>query len=206
MLHYDAVQGYGKINFTAATLGADLISVSAHKLHGPKGTGALYVKKGTKMFSLHLGGGQEKGVRSGTESTPLIAGFGKAVEFNFSSMEKDVQQMKAVRDYCMGTLTDQIPSAVIHSNKQGAPHIVNFSLPGLSNNEVVDYLSSREISISSAAACKSNHSRGPSMLESLGFSRSLADSALRVSLSPHNTESDINELVGVLKEYLQKTL
>ncbi|MEH7115727.1 cysteine desulfurase family protein [Neobacillus niacini] len=203
LLHCDAVQGYGKVPFTAASLGADLISISAHKIHGPKGVGALYVKNGTKMFSCILGGGQENGLRSGTENTPFISAFGEAVRIKFSTMQKDISHMKALRDYCMELIVAQIPKAVLNSNQQGAPHIVNFSLPGLSNRKIVEFLDSRDIFISSAAACKSKtaFSRGPSVLESLGVSRALADSALRISFSYLTTKSDIDTLVQTLVEY-----
>lgn len=201
LLHCDAVQGYGKLNFTAASIGADLISISAHKIHGPKGAGALYVKKTTKMFSIILGGGQEHGLRSGTENTPFISAFGDAVRITCSTMQEDISHMKELRDYCIDALVKQIPKAVINSNKQGAPHIVNFSLPGLNNKKVVQFLDSRDIFISSAAACKSNNSRGSSVLESLGFSRALSESALRVSFSYLNTKSDIDTLMQTLVEY-----
>jgi cysteine desulfurase len=201
LLHCDAVQGYGKIDFTADSLGADLISISAHKIHGPKGIGALYVKKGTKMFSTILGGGQESGLRSGTENTPFIAAFGEATQITFSHMQKDILHMAGLRDYCIDAITAQIPKAVINSSPQGAPHIVNFSLPGLDNKNVVEFLDQRDIFISSAAACKSNHSRGPSVLESLGLNRALADSALRISFSYKNTKREIDILLETLVEY-----
>lgn len=203
LLHCDAVQGYGKFPFTASCIGADLISVSAHKIHGPKGVGALYVKNGTKMFSSILGGGQENGLRSGTENTPFISGFGEAVRIKFSTMQKDFLHMKELRDYCMEMIVNYIPQAVLNSNKLGAPHIVNFSLPGLENKKVVEFLDSRDIFISSAAACKSKspYSRGPSVLESLGVSRALADSALRISFSHLTTKSDIDTLLKTLVEY-----
>lgn len=189
------------MDFTAASLGADLISISAHKIHGPKGIGALYVKKGIQMFSLHLGGGQEHGLRSGTESTPLISGFGEAVRVTFSHMQEDIRYMKELRDYCMDQTKKRIPQAVIHSTKLGAPHIVNFSLPGIKNKDAVEFLSSKDIFISMAAACKSNHSRGPSVLESLGLSRALADSSLRISFSYLNTKNDIDILMDMLVKY-----
>lgn len=199
LLHCDAVQGYGKINFTAASLGADLISISAHKIHGPKGVGALYVRNGVNMFSLQLGGGQENGLRSGTESIPLIAGFAEAARLTFANRMKDIAHMTKLRNYCIDQLRTRIPAAVIHSNKSGAPHIVHFSLLGKVNREVVEYLSSKDIFISSAAACKGNRSRGPSMLESLGLSRELADSSLRVSFSYLNQFKDIDALVEALE-------
>lgn len=204
LLHCDAVQAYGKLQFTAASLGADLISVSAHKIHGPKGAGALYVKKGTNMFTTILGGGQERGLRSGTENTPAIAGFGDAVRITFSNIEKDIAHMKELRDYCIDAIREQIPAAVINSNHLGAPHIVNFSLPGFNNKKVVEFLDHRDIFISSAAACKSNHSRGPSVLESLGLSRELAESALRVSFSHNNTKGNIDMLIEALLDYYRQ--
>ncbi|WP_318504126.1 cysteine desulfurase family protein [Bacillus sp. T3] len=201
LLHCDAVQGYGKIDFTAASLGADLISISAHKIHGPKGIGALYVREGVNMFSLHLGGGQENGLRSGTESTPLIAGFAEAARLTHANRAENIAHMTRLRDYCIQQLITRIPSAVINSSKKGAPHIVHFSLPGLENQEVVKYLSSKDIFISSAAACKGNRSRGPAMLESIGLSRELADSSLRVSFSYLNRVGDVDALVETLVEY-----
>lgn len=201
LLHCDAVQGYGKLPFTASSIGADLISISAHKIHGVKGAGALYVKKGTKLFTTMFGGGQERGLRSGTESTPLIAAFGEAVRVTFARLQEDIFHMAKLRDYCIERISKSIPTAVINSSKEGAPHIVNFSLPGTRNKEVVQFLDSKGIYISSGASCKSNHSRGPAMLESLGLSRALADSALRVSFSAMNTKNDINILVQALEEY-----
>lgn len=204
ILHCDAVQGYGKIKFSAPELGVDLLSISAHKIHGPKGVGALYVKNGTKMFSVNLGGGQERGLRSGTESVPLIAGFGEAVKIMFSNFEKDTAHLKKLRNYCLDRIKKMLPGAVINSAKDGAPHIVNISLPGLANRDVLEFLDSRGIFVSSAAACKSNHSRGPSVLESLGISRDLANSALRISFSYLNTEQDVDVLMSTLLEYCQQ--
>lgn len=200
LLHCDAVQSFGKLSFSAASSGADLISVSAHKIHGVKGAGALYVKTGSKIAPIIFGGGQERGLRSGTESSPLIAAFGEAVRITFANMLNDIPQMAGLRDYCMDAITDRLPEAVIHSTKQGAPHIVNFSLPGLKNQAVVHFLDGRGICIASGAACKSNHTRGPSVLESLGLSRALADSALRVSFSPLNAKSDVDALMEGLVE------
>lgn len=204
LLHCDAVQGYGKLDFTAASIGADLISISAHKIHGVKGAGALYVREGIEIFPILFGGGQEKGLRSGTESSPLIAAFGEAARITFENLENNHFYLSDLRNYCMDEIARRLPNAVIHSTKQGAPHIVNFSLPGLKNKRVVQYLDAKGIYVGSGAACKSNHSRGPSMLESLGLSRSLADSALRVSFSTMNTRREIDMLVGTLVQCWQE--
>lgn len=205
LLHCDAVQGFGKLPFTATSVGADLISLSAHKIHGVKGTGALYVKKGINMYTIMFGGGQERGLRSGTESTPLIAAFGEAARLTFTNLSDDISYMTGLRDYCIQAIADKLPRAVINSNNQGAPHIVNFSLPGIKNETVVHYLDGKGIYISSGAACKSNHTRGPSVLESLGLSRALAESALRISFSPTNTKSDIDALIEALVEFCRRS-
>lgn len=202
LFHCDAVQAYGKLDFTADEIGADLISISAHKINGIKGSGALYVKEGTNIFATMFGGGQEFGLRSGTESTPLIAGFGEAVRITFKNLQKNITQMEKLRNYCLQQLMELVPEAVINSTKNGAPHIVNFSLPQFKNSDVVQYLSNNKIYIGSGAACKSNHSRGPSMLESLGLSRELANSALRISFTEQNSFQEIDTLIV----YLQKLL
>jgi cysteine desulfurase len=201
LLHCDAVQGFGKLPFTAHGIGADLISISAHKIHGVKGAGALYVKHGVNMHTILFGGGQERGLRSGTESSPLIAAFGEAARLTFANLKQDIAHMTRLRDYCLQAIAEKIPMAVINSSRQGAPHIVNISLPGIANQTIVHYLDDKGIYISSGAACKSNHTRGPSVLESLGLSRMLADSALRISFSPMNTKNDIDALVKALAEY-----
>ena len=199
LLHCDAVQGYGKLFFDAAGCGADLISVSAHKIHGVKGAGALYVKRGVAMEPIVFGGGQEGGLRSGTESSPLIAAFGEAVRIAFGGMPEAVKRMVKLRDYCLEAIAAEIPAAVLNSDKQGAPHIVNFSLPPVKSQVMVDYMSNKGIYLSGGAACKSNYARGPSVLESLGLSRQLAESALRVSFSAANTELEIERFITVLR-------
>ncbi|MCD8510103.1 MAG: cysteine desulfurase [Bacillus sp. (in: Bacteria)] len=206
LVHCDAVQGYGKIPFTVESLGADLITISGHKIHGPKGIGALYVKGGTRLYSLNLGGGQEQGLRSGTENTAFAAGLGEAVRLSFADLDKNRDRMSKLRDYCMDKVATAIPRAVINSTKEGVPHIVNLSLSGLSNKEVVEYLDKHNIFISSAAACKAiskETARGPSMLESLLGSRELADSAIRISFSPMNTREEVDQLVERLMEYCE---
>lgn len=206
LVHCDAVQGYGKIPFTAASLGADLITISGHKIHGPKGIGALCVKEGTRLFSLNLGGGQEQGLRSGTENTAFAAGLEEAVRLTFTDLEKNRDHMSWLRDYCMDKVTTRLPWVVINSTKEGAPHIVNLSLPGVSNKGVVEYLDENNIYISSAAACKAiskEAARGLSMLESLLGSRELADSAIRISFSTMSTKEEVDQLVERLVEYCE---
>jgi cysteine desulfurase len=201
LLHCDAVQGFGKIPFTAASLGADLITVSSHKIHGPKGAGALYIKNGTEIFAQIFGGGQEKGLRSGTEAMPAIAGFGEAVRIMFRNREVDIRHMSALRKYCLDSLKKSFPDIQLNSPQDGAPHILNVSFPMVRNKDLMQYLSEHEIYVSTAAACKSNHTRGPSVLESMGISREMAYSAIRISFCGKNTMREIDELVGKIAEY-----
>ncbi|WP_053599872.1 cysteine desulfurase family protein [Bacillus sp. FJAT-18017] len=205
LLHCDAVQGFGKLPFTAGSLGADLISMSGHKLHGPKGIGALYVKKGTAIFSNILGGGQERGLRSGTENTAFIAGFGQAFRITFSNIGKTMDYIAELRNYCLEQIEERLPQAVINSSRQGALHIVNLSMPGHYNKNIVEQLDALGIYISSAAACKSNHSRGPSVLESLGLSREMANSAIRISFSHENTKDEVDILIEELARLYSKS-
>ncbi len=200
-LHCDAVQGFGKLRFTAESLGADLICVSGHKIHGPKGIGALYVKKGTQISRRVYGGGQEKGLRSGTEAMPLIAGFAEAVRITMERLDADARRMRELKAYAIERLKETFFDAVINSPAEGAPHIVSFYLPGLKNAQAASFLSDNGICVSTSAACKSNHARGPSMLMSFGLSAEAADSTLRVGLSAENTEDELDAMIELLRKY-----
>lgn len=201
LLHCDAVQAFGKIQFTTDSLGADLISVSGHKIHGPKGIGALYIRRGTKIQRRVFGGDQEKGMRSGTEAMPLIAGFAEAVRITMSRLDKDLHHMHDLKEYTLQRLPQVFPDVVINSPQNGAPHIVSFSLPGLNNIEAARYLSDNDICVSTSAACKSNHARGPSMMMCFGLSAEMADSTIRVGLSFDNTESELETMIRLLNCY-----
>jgi cysteine desulfurase len=201
LLHCDAVQGFGKVPFTAKSLGADLITVSSHKIHGTKGAGALYIKKGTDVYAQIFGGGQERGLRSGTEAMPAIAGFGEAVKITFKNSESDRRHLCGLRKYCLDSLIKAFPDVVINSPDGGAPHILNISFPMVRNKDLQQFLSRHEIYVSTGAACKSNHTRGPSVLESMGISREMAYSAIRISFCAGNTVGEIDVLVGKIIEY-----
>ncbi len=201
LLHCDAVQAFGKIRFTADSLGADLISISGHKIHGPKGIGALYIRQGTNIERRVFGGGQEKGMRSGTEAMPLIAGFAEAVRITMSRLDKDLSHMQKLKEYVILRLPQVFPDVLINSALDGAPHIVSFSLPGLNNAEAAGYLSDNGICVSTSAACKSNHSRGPSMMMNFGLSAEMADSTIRVGLGGDNTETELESMITLLKRY-----
>ncbi len=196
--HCDAVQGFLKYKFTPATLGADLISISAHKIHGPKGVGALYVSadilKQRKLIPVLVGGGQEFGFRSGTENVIGIAGFGAAVRKGFASMDDDIAHMTALREYAILKLSflDVRLNVPLGAT---APHIINFTLPNIKSETMLHYLSSEGVFVSSGSAC-SSHSHAPSRaLTAFGLNAHDADCSIRVSLSAQNTEADIDALV-----------
>lgn len=194
LIHIDAVQAFGKIPLNAKKLGADLISVSSHKIHGPKGVGALYVKKGTKLSPLVHGGGQEKDLRPGTEAMPAIAGFlGAAEELNISSSLKKVTEL---RDYLREKLSE-IQGIVINSPDDALAYILNISLVGYRSETLLNFLSEREIYVSSGSACAKGHKSH--VLSAMKLPESIIDSSLRVSLSRFTTKEEIDCFLDGIK-------
>lgn len=197
LLHTDAVQGFLKIPFTVKSLGADLLTLSAHKIHGPKGVGALYVRKGLRLLPRSFGGGQESGLRAGTESVPLIAGFGAAVEQGLKSRERDIAEMLKIRDYIRAQLRVRLPEAKILGSA-AAPHILCLSLPGYKSEVLLNWLDMRGICVSKGSACKKG--RRSHVLEAMGLSSGEIDGALRVSLSAQNTMEEAEAFVSAFAE------
>ena len=203
--HCDAIQGFMKCRFTPASLGADLISISAHKVHGPKGVGALYVSadvlKQRKLVPILHGGGQEFGFRSGTENVIGIVGFGAAVKKAHSSLDESIARMASLREYTLLKLASldvrlNVPLAAT------APHIINFTLPSIKSETMLHYLSGEGVFVSSGSAC-SSHSREPSRaLTAFGLSANDADCSIRVSLSAENTEADVDAFIERLRSGL----
>ena len=205
--HCDAVQGFFKVPFTAKSLGADLITVSAHKIHGPKGVGALYIAPHilTKRAIVPVlnGGGQEFGLRSGTENTMGIAGFAAAVKAGLATRGQDVARMAALS----ARLAEGLKDSEIRVNlpESRAPHIVNITLPQIKSETMLHHLASKGISVSSGSAC-SSHAKNPSpTLLAFGLTPEEADCSLRVSFCARNTEQDVDALLEALADGL-KTL
>jgi len=207
LLHTDTVQGFLKVPFTVKTLGADIVTLSAHKIHGPKGVGALYVRSGLRLSSRTFGGGQESGLRPGTESVPLIAGFGAAAQSGLMSRERDIAAMATIKEFIKTELEARLPEAVIIGSG-AAPHILCVSLPGYKSEVLLNWLDAREICVSKGSACK--RGRRSHVLEAMGLSDSIIDGAVRMSLSAESTldEAEIfvsafvqakKEIYGVLK-------
>ena len=196
LLHCDAVQGFLKVPFTPKELGVDLLSVSGHKIHAPKGVGALYIRKGLKMPPLIRGGGQENGLRSGTEATAQIAAFAAAARLGAASFQEDFSHMKQLRSYLLQRLAQELPQAV-PLTQGGAPHILPISLPGYKSEVVVRFLSDRGIYLSSGSAC---HRGKPShVFAALKLPKPQQDGVLRLSFSYDTTQEDADALIQGLK-------
>ena len=201
--HCDAVQGYLKVRMTPQTLGADLITISAHKIHGPKGIGALYIAPHMitekKISPFLVGGGQEHGMRSGTENVLGIVGFGAAASVGYKNMPKDMPYVISLRERAEKKLCE-IGLALNIPQGARAPHVLNLTLPDIKSQTMLNFLSSRGIMVSSGSAC-SSHSNHPSeALIAFGLDAHAADCSLRVSLSAYNTESDIDALAAALED------
>ena len=200
--HCDAVQGFMKVPFTARSLGADLITVSAHKIHGPKGIGALYVSPRMlttrSLVSVYGGGGQEYGYRSGTENTIGIAGFAAAVRVCMERRTSMMQHTAALSEKLIKALDGS--EIRVNLPAKRAPHIVSLTLPDIKSETMLHHLSAKGIAVSSGSAC-SSHAKTPSgTLIAFGLTPGEADCTIRVSLSAENTEADIEALVAALQE------
>lgn len=196
LVHTDAVQGFMKVPFSAKSLGADMVSISGHKIHAPKGVGALYVKNGVKLKPFIIGGSQENGRRAGTEAMPQIAAFGAACEVARAGMAENIARMQSLRERAVERLSREIPELVLIGG--GAPHILSISLPGWRSEVLMNYLEAKEVYVSRSSACKKG---GRShVLEAMGLSSRVIDGAIRVGLSRFTTAEDIDALCAALKE------
>ena len=198
--HTDAVQGLFKIKTPLSSLGADLISVSAHKIHGPKGVGALFVAepilKAKKLAPLFLGGGQEYGFRSGTENTVAIAGFAAAAKTGAADRNANVQRLYALSERLIKGLEQTECRVNLPGERAG--HIVSVTLPDIKSETMLHYLSSEGIDVSSGSACSAHKHAKSRALLAFGLSERQADCTLRVSLCPENTEAEIDALLAAL--------
>ena len=204
--HTDAVQGFLKCRFAPKSIGADLVTVSAHKIHGPKGVGALWVSADARrrrdIVPWLIGGGQEAGFRSGTENLIGIAGFGEAVQEGLRTMAEDIEHLRRLRELAIERL--QTLSVRMNLPKGAtAPHVLNLTLPGIRSETMLHALSQRGIYISNGSAC-SSHSKNPSSaLMAFGLSEAETEASIRISFSRFNTEEDVLELESALRECIE---
>ena len=196
LIHCDAVQAAGKLPIHVQRLDADLVTVSAHKIHAPKGSGALYIKKGVRILPRALGGGQERNLRSGTEAMPMIAAFGAATDAVTDYREQEALYIR-LHDRLLSGLA-VLPDIHVQSPACAVPYIINLTVPGIRSETMLHFLAERHIYVSSGSACSKGH-KSP-VLTAMGISARHIDSALRVSLSRDNTDKDIDRFLMGLKE------
>lgn len=206
--HCDAVQGYGKIKFTPKNLGADLVTVSAHKIHGPKGVAALYVSpemlKRRALAPIIHGGQQENGLRAGTENTIGIAGFGAAAKTAIAAFAENAKSVGEVSSHIISRISNDEALREIRINRPDTviPSIINITLPNIKSETMLHFLSGKEILVSSGSAC-SSHAKSPSRaLSAFGLSDKEADCSLRISISGYNTTEEADKLCDALAEGL----
>lgn len=197
--HVDAVQAFGKMILYPKRLGIDVLSMSGHKIHGPKGSGALFVDSRVKMKPILYGGGQEKGLRSGTENTAAIAGMGKAVEVIYGRLDENKSRMEQVKKTLIeGAL--KLQDVTNHSGE--APHIASLSFKGVRSEVLLHALEDKGICVSAGSACSSNHPAVSGVLKAIGLEKDLLESTLRFSFSEFNTIEEAEYTVKVLGELL----
>ena len=203
LFHVDAVQGFGKYRIVPKKCGIDLLSVSAHKIHGPKGCGFLYVREGVRIRPLLYGGGQQRDLRSGTENVPGIAGTGAAAALAYEQFDEKTERLYALRERLSAGLS-ALPDVTVNGpqGRDGAPHIVSASFAGVRSEVLLHALEERGICCSSGSACASNHPGLSETLLAAGLPRAQIESTLRFSLSGYNTEEEIDACVSAAAELL----
>lgn len=202
LLHTDAVQAYGKISLEHT--GADLISVSGHKIHGPKGIGALYVKKGVHLPAYLVGGGQERHMRSGTENVPAILGFGAAVELSRKNWTMRQETMEKARTHLLAGLLDQVPDIKINSPEDGACSVLNVSFLGTRGEVLLHTLEQDDIYVSTGSACSSNKKGRSHVLSAMGLSEKEIEGAIRFSFSEFNTIEEMDYVLEKVKNAVSR--
>ena len=197
IFHTDAVQGFLKVPFQAKSLGADLISVSSHKIHGPKGAGALYISPRLKSFPAYLvGGGQENNFRSGTEGTPAIFGFAAACGVGAATLKADIEREKELLNYAIEQIS--VMEGIRINGAHEAPHILSLSVPGVPTQNTLNLLQEDGICISAGSACAKGHRSH--VLTAMNLPGEVIDGAFRVSLSRETTREEIDTLLKSLEE------
>ncbi len=203
VFHVDAIQGYGKFRILPKKMHIDLLAVSAHKIHGPKGIGFLYVNERIKIKPILFGGGQQKGMRSGTENVPAIAGLAKAVEEVYRNLESDINNLYALKDLFVKEVV-KIEDVRINGKigMESAPHIVNLSIRGVRSEVMLHALEEKGIYVSAGSACASNHSSAATSatLKAIGADKETLNSSIRFSFSVFTTKEEINYTIQALHD------
>ena len=202
VFHTDAVQAYGKIELR--NIGADLISVSGHKIHGPRGIGALYVRKGIQLPAFVVGGGQERHMRSGTENVPAILGFGEAVEISQKTFTERVRAMGKAREHLLAGLLDQVPDIKVNSPDDGAVSVLNVSFLGTRGEVLLHTLEQDDIYVSTGSACSSNKKGRSHVLAAMGLTDKEIEGAIRFSFNEFNTIEEMDYVIDKVKNAVSR--
>ncbi len=205
LVHTDAVQSFGKIDVDVDTLGVDLLSVSAHKIYGPKGIGALYIRKGTNILPLIYGGHQERLMRAGTENTIGIVGFGEAVGIMMEQGDRDKNRIENLAGMLKSGIEENIPKAIFNGHEQKRiKGTLNFSFPGLEAEAILLSLATKDIYVSTGSACSEDSEEASHVLSAIGLRPEIARSSIRISLGRFNKEEDIHVVLKELPEIVKK--
>jgi len=205
IFHTDAVQAVGKLPVDVKELGVDLLSISSHKLHGPKGIGALYIKDGVKIDPIILGGGQEFRLRSGTENVASIVGFGQACEIAQKNLFRNISFIKKLQTLLIKKVLDQIPETTFNGHSESRlSNNTHFTFLGVNGEDLIIKLDEYGIAASTGSACSVNTQKASHVLESMGFSLEQITGSLRLTIGIFNTENEINETVNILKKIVEE--
>lgn len=203
--HTDAVQAVGKIPISVESLGVDMLSMSSHKINGPKGIGALYVKSGMKIAPIIHGGGQESELRSGTENVPGIAGFGKACELAANRMDQYQTVVAGMRDYLVERVEREIPHSRLNGSRiERTPNNAHFTFFGVSGEDLIIKLDENGIAASTGSACSVKKQKPSHVLKAMGFSYEEITGSLRFSLGMQNTKEEIDRTLGALSSVVRE--
>ena len=200
LFHTDCIQAYGKMKCFPKKWKVDMLSVSGHKIHGPKGIGFIYIKEGTKIKPMIWGGNQQKGMRSGTENVPGIVGLGKATELIYQDHKEKVKHIRAVKEHFIDRVMAEIPN--VKDNSGEAPHIASISFLGVRSEVLLHALEEKGIYVSAGSACSSNKPEVSGTLRGIGLDKEHYESTLRFSFSIYNTVEEADACVKCLKELL----
>ena len=212
LFHVDAVQGYGKFRILPKKMHIDLLSVSGHKIHGPKGIGFLYVDEKVKIKPILFGGGQQNGLRSGTENVPAIAGLAKAIEIVYSKLDREVEELYRIKEAFVEGVK-QIPDVFVngHSGRDGAPHVVSVSFQGVRSEVLLHALEDKGVYVSAGSACSAHKPQPSATLQAMGIDKELLGSTIRFSFSAFTTMDEISytlqclyDIIPVLRRFTRK--
>ena len=205
IFHTDAVQAIGKISIDVKKLGVDLLSISSHKINGPKGVGALYIKSGISIDPVILGGGQENGLRSGTENVANIVGFGKACELSQKNLEKNISKMRELRDYLSKKIIHEIPEVVLNGHSETRlPNNIHLTFLGVNGEDLLIKLDEYGIAASTGSACSVQIQKASHVLQAMGFSHEQITGSLRLTIGISNNFEEMDKTVEILKNVVKE--